>query len=311
MSEIVQYEAPAPARTSALDEDIRLATALAKSGFYKDIRDAAQGIVKLMIAREMGLGMRGISDVHIVEGKPTLSYQLILSRVRMFTGAHGTDRYDFRYARRDDECVEIEWLINGEVVGASKCDSEDAKRMGLAGRGTWQKYPRQMRTARAVTEGVNAFMPEVMGGAIYTPDELGDESAIVAPTSLGSGAEDNTGGAATSSTSRPTLSLKPVEQPADKAEEIVEAEPVVEDAEPAVEAEPVEEDEDMRMAWAEAARKHFAAAGPNKKQWAESLRLHGYLPEGKLTASKIYDTLSYTLGARCLELDVVIGELDG
>jgi len=191
---------------ASLDETIRLATALAQSGFYKDIKDAAQGIVKLQIAKEMGLGMRGISDIHIVEGKPTLSYQLILSKVRMFTGPHGTDKYDFKYLRRDDECVEIEWLINGESVGVSKCDTSDAKRMGLASRGTWQKYPRQMRTARAVTEGVNAFMPEVIGGSIYTPDELGDESVLI-----GGGGDLHTSTVASSMVAPPAapLTLKP------------------------------------------------------------------------------------------------------
>lgn len=163
---------------ATFDETVRLANALAKCGFYKDIRDAAQGVVKLQIAKELGLGMRGISDIHIVEGKPTLSYQLILSRVRMFTGARGEDSYNYKYTRRDDDCVTIEWFINGESLGESKCDTEDAKRMGLSGRGTWQKYPRQMRTARAVTEGVNAFMPEVLGGSIYTPEELGGENYI-------------------------------------------------------------------------------------------------------------------------------------
>lgn len=34
-----------------IDSDIRLAKALAQSGFYKDIRDAAAGVVKLRIAR--------------------------------------------------------------------------------------------------------------------------------------------------------------------------------------------------------------------------------------------------------------------
>lgn len=161
---------------ATFDETARFAKALAQCGFYKDIKTAAEAMVKLTIAREMGLGIRGISDVHIVEGKPTLAYQLILSRVRMFTGPFGTDRYDYRYLRRDEECVEIEWRINNEVVGVSRCNTDDAKRMGVAGRQTWQKYPRQMRTARAVTEGVNAFMPEVIGGAIYTPEELGDDN---------------------------------------------------------------------------------------------------------------------------------------
>lgn len=165
---------------ATFDETVRMAKALAASGYFKDVRDAAQGVVKLLIAQEMGLGMRGISDVHIVEGKPTLSYALILSKVRMFTGPHGTDRYGFRYLRRDEECVEIEWSINGEVVGVSQCNTDDAKRMGLSDRQTWKKYPRQMRTARAVTEGVNAFMPEVIGQSIYTPEELGDESLVAA-----------------------------------------------------------------------------------------------------------------------------------
>jgi hypothetical protein len=167
--------------TASLEETIRLANALAKSGYYKDIRDVAQGVVKLQIAREMGLGMRGISDVHIVEGKPTLSYQLILSKVRMFTGPRGDDRYNYKYTRRDDTCVSIEWFINGESLGESKCDTDDAKRMGLAGRPTWQKYPRQMRTARAVTEGVNAYMPEVVGQSIYTPEELMHDDPISHP----------------------------------------------------------------------------------------------------------------------------------
>lgn len=161
---------------ATFDETARFAKALAQCGFYKDIKTAAEAMVKLTIAREMGLGIRGISDVHIVEGKPTLAYQLILSRVRMFTGPFGTDRYDYRYLRRDEECVEIEWRINNEVVGVSRCNTDDAKRMGVEGKMNWRKYPRQMRTARAVTEGVNAFMPEVIGGAIYTPEELGDDN---------------------------------------------------------------------------------------------------------------------------------------
>jgi hypothetical protein len=163
---------------ATFDETVRLAKALAACGYYKDIRDASQGMVKLQIAAEMGLGMRGISDIHIIEGKPSLSYQLILSRVRMFTGPHGQDRYGFKYLRRDDECVEIEWSINGEVIGVSRCNTEDAKRMGVDGKQNWRKYPRQMRTARAVTEGVNAFMPEVLGGSIYTPEELGDDTVV-------------------------------------------------------------------------------------------------------------------------------------
>ncbi len=290
----------------SIDEDIRLANALAQSGFYKDIRDAAAGVVKLRIARELGLGLRGISDVHIVEGKPTLSYQAILGMVRAYTGPHNTDRYSFKYLRRDEDCVEIEWTINGEVIGTSKCDTEDAKRMGLAGRGTWQKYPRQMRTARAVTEGVNAFMPEVIGGSIYTPDELGDESGI-------NGREGGSTPSLVASSDAalppsPTLTLKAAE-PEDEAAEamIVEAITTMDAAEETLDGEVI----DPTPEWIEAAKKFFASLSKDEKVEAgKLLKIHGYLPDGKLTQEQVYDALADTLGVRCLELDIVMKELE-
>ena len=290
--------------SDSIDDDIRLANALAQSGFYKDIKDAAAGVVKLRIAREFGLGLKGISDVHIVEGKPTLAYQAILGMVRRYVGPFGSDRYSFKYLRRDEECVEIEWTINGEAIGTSKCDTDDAKRMGLAGRGTWQKYPRQMRTARAVTEGVNAFMPEVIGGSIYTPEELGDDSGF-------NGGE---GGApsskvASSGTILPssTLTLKPAET----EDAVVEAMVVVaiktmDAAEETVDGEVI----DPTPGWVEAAKSFFASLSKEEKVEAgKLLRIHGYLPDGKLTQEQVYESLAETLGVRCVELDIVIKEL--
>jgi len=308
-------------RNDSIDDDIRLANALAQSGFYKDIRDAAAGVVKLRIARELGLGLRGIGDVHIVEGKPTLSYQAILGMVRNYTGPHNTDRYSFKYLQRDEERVEIEWTINGEVIGTSKCDTEDAKRMGLGGRGTWQKYPRQMRTARAVTEGVNAFMPEVIGGSIYTPEELGDESGV-------NGREGGSSPSMVASSDAalppsPTLTLKSADTFADtvniegpvvvdsqqdeRAEAmIVEAITTMDAAEETLDGEVIDPTPD----WIEAAKKFFAALSKDEKVEAgKLLKIHGYLPDGKLTQAQVYESLADTLGIRCLELDIVMKEL--
>lgn len=294
--------------SASLDDTIRLANALAKSGFYKDIRDAAQGVVKLQIAKELGLGMRGISEVHIVEGKPTLSYQVVLSKVRMFTGPHGTDRYSFKYTRRDDECVEIEWLINGEVVGTSKCDTEDAKRMGLDGRGTWKKYPRQMRTARAATEGVNAFMPEVMGGSIYTPEEMGFDSG----SSFDGGAAVEAGEASVLPSSQVASSDAPSPAPLtlksadEKADDMVtEAIIALDAAEETLEGEVI----DYTDTWIEMCKKFFTDNVEHKAEYAGLLQNAGYLPPDKLTAKAVYATLAETLGPRCGELDLLMKEL--
>jgi len=292
-----------------IDSDIRLAKALAASGFYKDIRDAAAGVVKLRIARELGLGLKGISDVHIVEGKPTLSYQAILGMVRAYTGPHNTDRYSFRYLRRDEDCVEIEWTINGEVIGVSKCDTEDAKRMGVASRGTWQKYPRQMRTARAVTEGVNAFMPEVIGGSIYTPDELGDSSgssgsSVVTAVDGGEGDDSTLLVASSVAALPPSLTIK---TPDEKADEMVaEAVATMDAAEETLSGEVI----DDSAVWVAAIKKHFSALPAEQKKAAVALlRGAGYLPEEKITAAKMYELLADALGPRSIEFDVVLDEL--
>lgn len=291
-----------------IDSDIRLAKALAQSGFYKDIRDAAAGVVKLRIARELGLGLKGISDVHIVEGKPTLSYQAILGMVRAYTGPHNTDRYSFRYLRRDEECVEIEWTINGEVIGVSKCDTEDAKRMGVASRGTWQKYPRQMRTARAVTEGVNAFMPEVIGGSIYTPDELGsgggDDVVIVADEG---GGRDTLLVASSQAAPAPSLTLKPAESTDERVDSMVaEAVETMDAAEETLDGEVIDQSAD----WIAAIKQHFSTLPPEQKKAAVAmLRAGGYLPEDKMTAAKMYELLADLLGARSFEIDLILKDL--
>lgn len=152
-----------------MDDVSRFSTAVAGSGMYKDMKTAQQAAVKLAIASELGLGVVGMSTVHIVEGKPTLGYQAMLALVKR------SGRYNYRFVERTDDSVVMAWFEDGEKVGESKCDTDDAKRMGLLGKGPWQKYPRQMRTARAASEGVNTYCPDVLGGAVYTPDEMGAE----------------------------------------------------------------------------------------------------------------------------------------
>ena len=57
--------------------------------------------------------------------------------------------------------AEITWTI------------EMAKSAGLTANDTWRKYPRQMLTARAISEGIRTVLPAVVTG-IYTPEEVAD-----------------------------------------------------------------------------------------------------------------------------------------
>lgn len=151
-----------------IDDLARLSSSINKSGFYKDITNADQVGVKLMVARELGLGITAISFIFPVKGKITLGYQILIALVKR------SGKYDLRFLERTDERCEIEWFENGKSVGRSKFDMADAKRAGLAGQDNYRKSPVEMLVARAVSSGFNSYAPECAGGGLYTLGELDD-----------------------------------------------------------------------------------------------------------------------------------------
>ena len=76
MNDIVRYE-PTPIDTE------RLGDILVKSGFFKDTKDQAQAIVKMLYGGELGFGpIASMMGVYVVEGKPSMSAQLIASAIQ-------------------------------------------------------------------------------------------------------------------------------------------------------------------------------------------------------------------------------------
>lgn len=156
-----------------LSEIERVAKACAASGYYRDVRDASQALVKMLAGREMGMGpIAALAGIHIIEGKPTASANAIAANVKR------SGRYDYRVVRRDDEACVLAWFEGGEQVGESSFTAEDAKRAGLAGKANWAKFPRAMLFARALTEGVRVYCPDAAGGVIYTPEELAPDRIV-------------------------------------------------------------------------------------------------------------------------------------
>jgi len=155
-----------PIRT--MDELARLADMFAKSGYFTDARDAAQIGVKVLAGREMGFGpFASVNGVHVIQGKPAVGANLMAAAVK----AH--PKYDYRVIDMSDERVEIEFHQDGKVIGSSKFDLEDAKAAGVK---NLQKFPRNMLFARAMSNGVRWFTPDVfMGSSVYTPEELGGD----------------------------------------------------------------------------------------------------------------------------------------
>ena len=155
-----------------LEETMTLAKAFVESGFFTDAKSQAQAIVKILAGQELGFGpMASMTGVYIVKGKVSLSANLMAAALKR------SGRYNYRVKTlTDNECV-IEFYERSddgwEPVGQSAFSIEDAKKAGLTSNHTWKQYPRNMLFARALSNGVRWYCPDIFGGPLYTPEELG------------------------------------------------------------------------------------------------------------------------------------------
>jgi hypothetical protein len=169
-----------PARMG-LAEVQTLGALLAKSGYFADAKDVAQACVKVLAGQELGLppiaSMMGIS---LIKGKVTLSANLMAALIRQ----HG---YDFRVIKLDGQGCALEFISKPAqgtvcVLGTSTFTEADARAAGIKSE-MYQKYPRNMYFARAISNGAKWYTPEIFGGVpVYSDGELGgDEGEVVQP----------------------------------------------------------------------------------------------------------------------------------
>lgn len=157
-------------------EDVRnVARLLAASNYFADAKGSneaaiAQLATKVLAGREMGFApFASVNGIHVIQGKPTVSANLMAAAVK------GSGRYDYRVRQMDDSAVSIEFFERAggklESLGVSTFTAEDAKKAGTQ---NMAKFARNMLFARAMSNGVRWYTPDVFSGnSVYTPDELG------------------------------------------------------------------------------------------------------------------------------------------
>lgn len=158
----------------SVDDLIRLGKILAASGYFADARSEAQAVTKVLAGLELGLSpMVSMTGIHVIEGKPAVGAGLMASLVRR------SGRYDYAVIENTDVACEIEFFRDGQTIGRSRFTIEDAKQAKVQftssnGKPTsWTKFPRNMLFARAMSNGVRWYCPDVTTAPLYTPEELG------------------------------------------------------------------------------------------------------------------------------------------
>jgi hypothetical protein len=108
--------------------------------------------------------MMGVS---VIQGRPSLSAGLVSSLIKQ------SNRYDYRVNEWSATACKISFYQGNQLLGTSVYTIEDAKRAQLVKPSSnWEKYPKSMVFARAITQGARAYTPDIFMGPVYTPDEI-------------------------------------------------------------------------------------------------------------------------------------------
>ncbi|MDF5732803.1 MAG: hypothetical protein PUP92_33630 [Rhizonema sp. PD38] len=171
MSDITPQKVLGHFAIRTIDDLSRLSAMLAKSGYFSDSKEAAQCGVKVLAGLELGFPtIASMCGIHIINGKPTLGAHLMAAAVKR------SGKYNYRVTQHDNNGCVIAFYENGEMIGESSFTKQDTIAAGaLDGKNahTWKKFPRNMMFARAMSNGVRWYCPDIFTGTVvYTPDEL-------------------------------------------------------------------------------------------------------------------------------------------
>lgn len=141
----------------------------------------------ILTGREMGIGpMQSLRDIHMIDGRPAFSAQLMLSRMRsggvVILESSATAERAYIKARRSD---------TGET-GEFEFSKADAEAAGLLGKKNWKQWPSDMMWARAVGRMARRFGSDLLGGLVYTKEELEDIDDHEGGYGVGDGYEAST-----------------------------------------------------------------------------------------------------------------------
>lgn len=150
---------------------VRMAETLAPADLLpKHLRQRpADVFLTLQLGAELGLApMQSIRAVHVIEGKPTMSADLMAALCMR-------DRSVCAYLRPVELSATVATYETQRVGWPEPMRMsftwEDATRAGLTGKDSWRRYPGAMLKSRCLSAIVRAAYPDLMLG-IYDPDEL-------------------------------------------------------------------------------------------------------------------------------------------
>lgn len=150
-----------------INELKEMAAAVCKGGLFSSIASPEAALTLMLICQSEGIHpIQALKRYHIIKGRPSMRSDAMLAEFQRQGGSvEWLERTDTAckaiFSHPQGGKCPVDWTI------------EMARNAGLLGNDTWKKYPRQMLTARAISEGIRTVLPGVVAG-IYTPEEVAD-----------------------------------------------------------------------------------------------------------------------------------------
>lgn len=140
-------------------EDKQIAQAFFDSGLFKDVKSAAQALVKIIAGREQGLSpIQSMTAVYLLDDKICYFTKVFTAKIKK------SKTLDYKVKTSTEEICTIEFYENGELLGSSSYSIKQAAKAGLVNRDNWRKYPQSMLYNRAVSIGMKMYMPQILEG---------------------------------------------------------------------------------------------------------------------------------------------------
>lgn len=170
MSDIIKHgDVPAALAPASFEQAKTFASHLARAeGFVPRayIGQPAAILAAIVMGAEIGIGpMQSLRSIHVIEGRPQLSADLMLA-LAIRAGVR------VQWLRTDDAEARCKLTRPGFPDHEHSFTIEEAKKAGLAGRGNWSKYAPAMLRARCISAALRAWAPDVLGAGVYVEGEI-------------------------------------------------------------------------------------------------------------------------------------------
>lgn len=141
-----------------------MAKLFAESGMFPNVGTMAKAFIKIQAGLELGIPpFAAMSGIHIIKEKATIGAGLMAGKIK------ASGKYDYKIVKHDATICHLEFYEAGKKAGESKFTIEQARKAGTQ---NLDKFPENMLFARAISNGMKWYCPDLYTMPVYTPEEM-------------------------------------------------------------------------------------------------------------------------------------------